>query len=428
MPRYIEALLLVAISTAVGILVSAHWGTAAVDLVYLPAVLAAAILAGRGPAVAAAIGSALAYNYFFTAPYHTFRVHSPSDIVTVGILFVVALVTSHLAGSIQAQAQLAEAHAARNSTIAGFARQLLSCTCEQDIAAAGVKTLAGLFDCNAVLLGGQSELYLVAAAPSAFTLTPSDIAAAAAVMATGEPAGRGYTRVTSVEWQFHPVQSEKATLAVIGLARDDGFAPVGPDRLLLLQSLVDQIALALARTRLENQAREYSALRERDRLRSALISSIGEDLKPRLQTIGDAVARLRRGGTESKEALSALATETSMLDRYVTNLLELGPATDEQPIEISGIKIDLFNRQVSKDGARVHLTPKEFAVLAELARYPGRVLTHAHLLRTAWGPAQERQTEYIRVAVRALRQKLERDPTRPQIIINEPAVGYRLVA
>jgi len=54
------------------------------------------------------------------------------------------------------------------------------------------------------------------------------------------------------------------------------------------------------------------------------------------------------------------------------------------------------------------------------------VLTHAQLLRTAWGPAQESQAEYLRVAVRALRQKLERDPSRPEILINEPAVGYRL--
>ncbi len=62
-------------------------------------------------------------------------------------------------------------------------------------------------------------------------------------------------------------------------------------------------------------------------------------------------------------------------------------------------------------GEQVHLTPKEYAVLAELAKHPGRVLTHAHLLRTVWGPAQEKQTEYLRVAVRALRQKLERDPS-----------------
>jgi two-component system sensor histidine kinase KdpD len=76
----------------------------------------------------------------------------------------------------------------------------------------------------------------------------------------------------------------------------------------------------------------------------------------------------------------------------------------------------------------VHLTPKEYAVLAELAKHPGRVLSHAHLLRTAWGPAQEKQSDYLRVTVRALRQKLEADPSNPRLIVNEPAVGYRLIA
>jgi two-component system sensor histidine kinase KdpD len=90
--------------------------------------------------------------------------------------------------------------------------------------------------------------------------------------------------------------------------------------------------------------------------------------------------------------------------------------------------IDLFKRTVTKQGEVVHLTPKEFSVLAELARHRGRVLTHAHLLRAVWGPAQEGQIDYLRVAIRALRQKLERVPARPELIINEPAIGYRLKA
>jgi len=81
---------------------------------------------------------------------------------------------------------------------------------------------------------------------------------------------------------------------------------------------------------------------------------------------------------------------------------------------------------VRKNGEPVHLTPKEYAVLAELAKNAGHVLTHAYLLRAVWGPAQERHIDYLRVAVGSLRQKLERAPARPELIINEPAVGYRL--
>jgi two-component system KDP operon response regulator KdpE len=67
-------------------------------------------------------------------------------------------------------------------------------------------------------------------------------------------------------------------------------------------------------------------------------------------------------------------------------------------------------------------------VLAELARHPGRVLTHAHLLRTVWGPAHADHIDYLRVAIRALRQKLEDLPSQPELIVNEPGVGYRLTA
>jgi two-component system sensor histidine kinase KdpD len=102
--------------------------------------------------------------------------------------------------------------------------------------------------------------------------------------------------------------------------------------------------------------------------------------------------------------------------------------TDQRPIEAGEVTIDLFNRTVRRAGQDIHLTPKEFSVLAELAKQPGRVLTHAHLLRTAWGPAHEAHTEYLRVAVRGLRQKLERDPSKPLLIVNQPAVGYRLIA
>jgi two-component system, OmpR family, KDP operon response regulator KdpE len=106
----------------------------------------------------------------------------------------------------------------------------------------------------------------------------------------------------------------------------------------------------------------------------------------------------------------------------------LASETDRQLVEAGDVQIDLFHRTVRRSGEEVHLTPKEYAILAELAKNPGRVLTHTHLLRSAWGAAQEGQTEYLRVAVRGLRQKLEPDPSRPRLIINEPAVGYRLLA
>lgn len=423
---HVEALLMVAASTLVGLAIAPRWGSAPVVLFYLPPVLFAALLRGLAPALGAAVASTLAYNFFFTAPYRTLLIHSPADAVTVLVLFVVALVTSHLASSMREQAQLAEAHASRNATIAGLARRLLSRVSEAEIAQVAVDDLARLFRCNAVLVTDADDLKLVAGTPPGMALNPSDTAAAVLTLGTGLPAGRAVGQANLADWQFHPVSSDAEVIAAVGLARNDGLPPVHEDQLPLLGSLLDQIALALDRARLEREAREFATLRERDRIRSALLSSIGQEVKPRLTAIMGASRALRRDGSSDRALVSTVASEAAMLDRYVDNLVDLSPGADQKPIEVGPITIDLYRRSVSKDGAEVHLTPKEYSVLAELAKHAGRVLTHAQLLRSVWGPAQERQIEYLRVAVRSLRQKLETDPAHPAIIINEPAVGYRL--
>ena len=425
---YAGSLAMVAASTLVGLWIAPRWGTAPVDMIYLPAVLGAAALWGLGPGLAAGVISALAYNFFFTAPVHTLRIDRVADVVTVAVLLIVALVTGRLAAGIRKQARIADAHAARNAVIAGFARRLLSCSSEEEIARVSCEELRRLFDCNAVVVSGLPTPEIVAMVPDGNRLTPSDVAAAVLAIDSSQSAGRGTGRVQPAEWVFHPIRSGTATLAAAGLARDDGVPAVAPDRAELLTSLLDQVALALERARLEAEARNFAATRERDRLRASLLSSIGQDLRPRLTAIATAVRELRRSGAGDRQLVSSIGNETSQLDRYLANLVELDEGPDEQPIEAGGVTIDLFNRRVAKDGQQVRLTPKEYAVLAEMAKHRGRVLSHPHLLRTVWGPAHENQTDYLRVAIRALRQKLESEPSRPQLIINEPGVGYRLAA
>ena len=92
------------------------------------------------------------------------------------------------------------------------------------------------------------------------------------------------------------------------------------------------------------------------------------------------------------------------------------------------VAIDLVRRRITRGGDEVHLTPKEYGVVAELARFPGRVITHEKLLAAVWPTDFERHVEYLRVVVRNIRQKLEDDPVRPALIVNELGVGYRLMA
>jgi two-component system KDP operon response regulator KdpE len=104
-----------------------------------------------------------------------------------------------------------------------------------------------------------------------------------------------------------------------------------------------------------------------------------------------------------------------------------GAAADGS-LKAGPITIDSAAHRVSKHRADLHLTPKEFALLFELARHAGKVLTHTHLLAAVWGQAHVGDIEYLRVAMRGLRQKVEDDPSRPALLINEPGIGYRLMA
>ncbi len=246
--RYAAAQVLVAISTLVALWIANHWGSAAVEMIYLPAVLAAAVWWGFGPAVLAAVTSALSYNYFFTEPLYTFRIDSAVDVADVTILFLVAVVTSQLASAIRRQAQIAEAHASRNATIAGFARRLLSCSNEDEIAQTACQEISEIFGCNAVMLSGLPQPATIAAT-SDTAITPTDIAAAVHTLQSGEIAGHGSGSLAPAEWLFHPIRSDVSILAALGLSRDDGLRPISEEQEPLLESLLDQTALALTRAR-----------------------------------------------------------------------------------------------------------------------------------------------------------------------------------
>ncbi|WP_341316506.1 response regulator [Paraburkholderia sp. IMGN_8] len=96
-------------------------------------------------------------------------------------------------------------------------------------------------------------------------------------------------------------------------------------------------------------------------------------------------------------------------------------------VQFGLVTVDLGERKVVRDSRIVHLSPIEYRLLTALVRNPGRVLTHQQLLGEVWGPAQTDNHHYLRIYMGHLRHKLERDPARPEHIITESGVGYRLV-
>jgi two-component system KDP operon response regulator KdpE len=98
----------------------------------------------------------------------------------------------------------------------------------------------------------------------------------------------------------------------------------------------------------------------------------------------------------------------------------------ETVFRAAGLTIDTERHNVELDGQHVKLTPKEFDLLLLLVRNAGRVLTHKQILNTVWGPAHAEDVQYLRVLVGQLRQKIEKSPTEPILVLTEPGIGYRL--
>jgi len=105
---------------------------------------------------------------------------------------------------------------------------------------------------------------------------------------------------------------------------------------------------------------------------------------------------------------------------------QLGGEPASSTLEIGELVVDLARHEVRVGDREVRLTPTEFRILALLARNAGKVLTHRQILTEVWGPAYGAQTHYVRVHMAELRRKVERDPARPQMLLTEAGVGYRL--
>src|SRR5580704_7509892 len=98
----------------------------------------------------------------------------------------------------------------------------------------------------------------------------------------------------------------------------------------------------------------------------------------------------------------------------------------EPPVLQAGsLSMDLHRRILWRNGKQVHLSPKEFELLAYMMQNQGAPLTHVKLLRSVWGPEYGNELEYLRSYVRMLRKKIEEDPGKPDYILTEPWVGYR---
>jgi two-component system sensor histidine kinase KdpD len=320
--HYIWSLAMVAAMAALGRLLIEVIDLSNIALLFLIPVMFAAATFGLRAGLFAGLASSLAYNFFFLPPTGTLTVNNPENVISILVLLGVAVVTSQFAARVRAQADLAQSSARQNAALASFSRQLTAAPDQDALMQAICAEVGRLLDVRAVLLLPSADgPMLRAAVPPEDRLEQIERAAAQWAIDNAQPAGRGSATLTASDWLFHPLRTTRGVLGVLGLTRDDAREPVRSDQVPLLMSLLDQASIALDRMELEEASLHARQVDERDRLRSALLSSVSHDLRTPLTTILSAAQAMRRH--PSAEMAETIETEALRLNRFVSNLLDM---------------------------------------------------------------------------------------------------------
>ncbi|HUO69851.1 MAG TPA: response regulator transcription factor [Solirubrobacteraceae bacterium] len=145
-----------------------------------------------------------------------------------------------------------------------------------------------------------------------------------------------------------------------------------------------------------------------------------------LSAVGDEREKVRALDAGADDYVTKPFGTDELLARLRAVLRRSAEAGGDPRLELGELVIDLHDRRVTRAGVEVHLTPIEYELVRVLAQHQGRLVTHRQLLQEVWGPEYGDETHYLRVHVAHIRAKLEVDPSRPQYLITEPGVGYRL--
>ena len=298
----------------------------ALVMLFLLGVLASGAAFGLGPALVAALLAGVTYNFFYLEPRFTFAIAQPADLFTFSVFFVVALATGWMSGRVRDQALSAARRAATVTTLLEASRALSAATTADDAAQVLASQISAATGGVAIVLLPSDEALRVAGAPRDLDrLAPASAEAAERTWTTGAPALAAEGQ-PDVGWDFQALDGLHGRVGVIGLRRPR--AAWGADEQELLLALLRQGAVALERAGLASAAAENQALREADRLRSSLLSSISHDFRTPLSTVLGSATTLLDYEAELKPAvrrdlLTSIRDDAHRLNRYVGALLDM---------------------------------------------------------------------------------------------------------
>ncbi|WP_439597755.1 ATP-binding protein [Falsiroseomonas sp.] len=327
---------LVALTTLVGLAFDGVVPEGALGMIYLVPIVAAAVSFGPIQGGLAAGLSFLAWNFLFLPPRYTLTIAGPQDVVGVVVFALVALLLAGTTGGLGRSVRAARARMLGLRRLVEFSRRLGGAGDKGDLVQAiaeEASRIAGGPACVLLLLPplpGETvpEPVVRASVPVEAEPDEASMAAARWSAANRRPAGRGTDTLPSAAWQFRPMRTARGLAGLVGLHPPEGSGPLDGEAGRALNALLDQAAVALERAELMEERARGEARAETEALRTALLTSLGHDLKTPLTSIRGAIATLRTSGPALSEAtradlLAAAEEETERLSRWIANILDI---------------------------------------------------------------------------------------------------------
>lgn len=316
------SVLIVAVTTLIGLSVAETVGSANVAMVYVLSVALAAGRTSKYESVATSILGVLCFNFFFVEPKHTFAVQDARHLLLFVTMLGVALAISTLTQRLRDQLRQSSDRERRNSSLYRLSQLLAQQRGKRELAQVAADEIRSVFDCDvAVFLAERGGLLALAESESGFEHSTSERAVATWVAEHRHPAGVGTGTLPGSTALYLPLVGAERSVGVLAVQVSQGALPLGPRR--LLETFANSLGLALERALLAKESNDARVQAESERIRSTLLSSISHDLRTPLTSITGAASSLREGNPNQAELVDTIYDESIRLNHQIQNLLDM---------------------------------------------------------------------------------------------------------
>lgn len=329
-PAYGYSLSVVMVCTAVSWAMSPYFSVANLIMMYLLGVAIVATRWGRGPSVFASVLSVAVFDFFFIPPYFSFAVSDIEYMLTFGVMLVVALLISSLAAKSRQQAEAARKRERRTSVLYAMSRDLATHRTVEKLTDVACRHVGEVFDSQvALFLPDESgHVSLQRSERLFFEVDPKEAGVAQWVFDHKARAGLGTDTLPGAPTLYLPLLASRGPIGVVALRPAQTSQMLDPEQIHLLETFINQVALAIERARLADESQQAHVQAATERMRSAILSSVSHDLRTPLATITGAASTLLKGGDQYDDAArrqlaQAIYEEGHRLDRLLKNLIDM---------------------------------------------------------------------------------------------------------